>query len=148
MDKVVFDSNVWDQLESDEPAKARINEMCVAALLEVIVPRTLSAQLNQKPFFGVPKWFPTTVTLDSVTVLGHSRLGTSRLGEGEIYTAHRGQSRQVSDAVIADAAHTEAAIFVSDDNRARKRYAKLTDGSKSLTYAQFRANILGIRPQA
>ncbi len=97
-----------------------------------------------EPFFGVPNWFPTTATADSVAVLGNWTLGDACLGEGEVYAAHLGQSQQFSDAIIVDAVHSEAAIFVSDDRRARKRYAELTDGSQALTYTEFRADILRI----
>jgi len=49
---------------------------------------------------------------------------------------------QTSDAVIVDAADNDADVFVSEDRRARERYATLRDRSRSLDYARFRAEFL------
>jgi hypothetical protein len=143
MTKVVLDANIWDKLAADELARERIRSLCEAAVLEVVVPHTLLQQLEASPFAGVPDWFPTDVIPDSVSVLGHWRLGFARLGDGEIFTSHLGKSQQVSDAVIVDAADIDADAFVSEDRRARERYATtLRDRGRSLDSARFRAEIL------
>jgi hypothetical protein len=137
MRRVVLDANIWDKLALDEPARDRVRERCAAGILEIIVPDTLRRQLEVNPFGGVPDWFPTSVIPDSVFVLDHSRLGFARLGEGDVFSAHRGESRQISDAVIVDAADNDADIFVSEDRRARGRYQNLRGGARSLDYERF-----------
>jgi hypothetical protein len=77
-----------------------------------------------------------------VFILDHSRLDYARLGEGEIFSAHRGTSQQIKDAVIVDAADTDADVFVSEDRRARERYAKRRTGGRALDYARLRTDIL------
>jgi hypothetical protein len=144
MIKVVLDANIWDKLARDDDACERIRSMCESHLLEVVVSDTLLRELKASPFPGVPHWFPAQLTSDSVFVLDHSRLGFARLGDGEIFSAHRGDSKKVSDAVIVDAADSDADVFVSEDRRARDRYAMLRDWSKSLDYKRFRNEILGL----
>jgi hypothetical protein len=142
MIRAVLDANIWDKLAADDQARERIRSLCDATELEIVVPDTLLRQLEQSPFGGVPDWFPTDVIVDSVFVLDHSRLDSARLGEGDVFTAHRGKSRQISDAVIVDAADSDADLFVSEDRRARERYSKLSDPSRALNYFRFRSEIL------
>ncbi len=142
--KLVLDANIWDKLAEDDQARDRIRSLCDAGDLEVVVPDTLLQQLAASPFSGVPEWFPTNVIADSMFVLAHSKLDFARLGNGEMFTAHRGSSQQITDAVIVDAADTDADVFVSEDRRARQRYARLRDHSRSLEYARFRREILGL----
>jgi hypothetical protein len=140
--KIVLDANIWDKLAVDEPARERIRSLCEVSSLEIIIPDTLLRQLEVSPFGGVPDWFPTDVIPDSVFVLDHSRLGFARLGEGDVFTAHRGESQQISDAVIVDSADYDADLFVSEDRRARERYAKLRNRGRALDYARFRTEVL------
>lgn len=144
MSKAVLDTNIWDKLAGDDQARGRIRTLCEAGQLEIVVPDTLLQQLEASPFSGVPEWFPTTVIADSVFVLDHSRLDFARLGDGDMFTAHRGASKQISDAIIVDAADNDADVFVSEDRRARERYAKLRDRGRALDYARFRVEILGL----
>jgi hypothetical protein len=143
MIKAVLDANIWDKLAQDDEARGRARLLCDAGDLEIVVPDTLLQQLEESPFGGVPDWFPTSVIADSVFVLDHSRLDSARLGDGEMFTAHRGSSKQIADAAIVDAADTDADVFVSEDRRARERYAKLRDRGRSVDYARFRQEILG-----
>lgn len=143
--KVVLDSNIWDKLSRDDQARDQIKSLCRSGRLEIIVPATLLRELKASPFDGVPDWFPNTVIQDSVFVLNHSRVdGSARVGEGAIFAAHRGVSRQVSDAVIVDTTDKDADVFVSEDRRARKRYAQLRHPSRSLDYSRFRAEVLSL----
>ena len=144
MIKIVLDSNIWDKLAQDEMAKSRVQSLCGAGELQVLMPDTLLQQLKASPFEGVPHWFPAELISDGVFVLGHSRLGFARLGDGTMFTAHRGASQQISDAVIVDVADTDADVFVSEDRRARERYARLRDPNRALDYARFRQEILGL----
>lgn len=144
MIRAVLDANIWDKLAADEQARERIRSLCEALQLGIVMPDTLLQQLEQSPFGGVPDWFPTDVIADSVFVLDHSRLDFARLGEGDVFTAHRGTSQQISDAVIVDAADSDADLFVSEDRRARERYAKLRDPTRALDYLRFRSEILGL----
>jgi predicted nucleic acid-binding protein len=144
MSKIVLDTNIWHRLAGDDQARERIRSLCEASALEIIVSDTLLRELEVSAFGGVPDWFPTNVIKDSVFVLDHSRLGFARLGGGSVFAAHRGASKQISDAVIVDAADNDADIFVSEDRRARERYAKLRDRGRALSYPQFRGDILGL----
>ncbi len=143
--RAVLDSNIWDELEMDAEARERTQSLCDAGELEILVPATLLRELNDSPFDGVPTWFPTTIVSDSVFVLDHSRLdGTARLGEGEIFAAHRGESQNTADAIIVDAADSDADVFVSEDRRARFRYERLRDRGRALDFNRFRAEVLGL----
>jgi hypothetical protein len=142
--RVVLDSNIWDELSVDERARNRTRQLCEAAGLEIIVPDTLHQQLLASPFGCVPAWFPTTLLTDSVCVLDYSRLGQARMGPGSAYDEHKGNSNQISDAVIVAAADTDADVFVSQDRRARERYARMRNRARSLDYETFRADLLSL----
>lgn len=144
MTKAILDANIWDRLAVDERARERIGCLCDAGELEIVVPNTLLRELKDGPFGGVPVWFPTTLIDDSVFVLDYSLLDCARLGNGKVFTAHRGASKQIADAVIVDAVDTDADIFVSEDRRARERYANLRDRSRSLNYERFCKEVLGL----
>lgn len=144
MTRAVLDSNIWDRLAADAEGRVRACALCQARELEFVVPDTLVRELELSPFNGVPNWFPARLTSDSVFVLDHSRLNGARLGDGATFAAHRGASQQTSDAIIVDAADTDADIFVSEDRRARERYAKLRDRGRALDYARFRSEVLGL----
>ena len=125
MPRLVLDSNVFDELERDERTRTRLARLAAAGTVEVIVPYTVQQELAAGPLQGVPKWFPITLEHDSVTVLPFV-LGTSRLGSGETYRTHLGESRtHMNDAKITDAASTYYAdVLVSQDRRCRSRAAK------------------------
>jgi hypothetical protein len=140
--RIVLDCNIWDELDRDAPARHRTRQLCENGDVVVLVPATLRDQLTDSPFRGIPDWFPTVDLPDSVFVIGHSGIGCARLGSGKTYTSHKGASQQVSDAVIVDCADTDADVFVSQDRRARERYARIRDRGRALDYARFRADVL------
>ena len=70
-------------------------------------------------------------------MLGFTRLGDGRLGDGIIFDKHKGTSQNMKDAVIADTVDLEATMFVSQDNRSRNRLGKLSPKCISFTYEQF-----------
>ena len=92
MNRIVLDANIWDKLAVDAPGRERLGSLVSASAIEIIVPDTLLQQLEASPFGGVPDWFAVNVIPDSVFVLDHSRLDHARLGDGEVFTAQRGES--------------------------------------------------------
>ena len=141
---VVLDSNIWDKLAVDHGAIECIRKLCDAGRLQVLIPHTLFLELAASPFGGVPPWFPTHEIADGVFLPNHSRPGHARPGDGKAFSAHLGDSNKIADAVIVDAADIDADLFVSEDNRARARYAALRNGARSLDYSAFRHAILGL----
>jgi hypothetical protein len=142
--KVVLDANIFDKLANDEPARVRVSMLCGIATLAVVVPDTVRRQLLNSPFGGVPDWFPSMAIPDSVFILDHLHLDVARLGNGDTYTAHLGASGQFPDAVIVDAADNEADVFVSEDRRARRHYAKLRGQGRALNYERCCADLLSL----
>jgi hypothetical protein len=144
MKKIVLDCNVYDLLARDRVAVDRIRELVTDGEMKVLVPASLASELCASPFRGVPDWFPSESVADTVFILDHSRLDEARLGDGETYTAHLGTSRKVADAVLADTAELNADGFVSEDGRARRGLARAGKKCEAMTFAEFRARILGL----
>jgi hypothetical protein len=142
--RVVLDCNIWDRLARDEEARLRIAALISLACHSILIPATLRRELEASHFGGVPTWFPVEGILDGVFVLNHSRLGEARAGDGVVFSDHRGESAQTSDAVLVDTAHLYADVFVTEDKRARRRYARVAGSSRSIDYSTFRAQILGL----
>lgn len=147
---LVLDSNIFDKLDVDKLTRDLLAEAISLARTEVLMPDMVERELQDHPKFrGVPDWFPTTSRPDSVFVLGHSeeerlenpklfagsRLGHARLGHGEVYTEHMGDSRKIPDATIVDFADTEGAVLVSEDKRLIRRALK--QGVEALQYKEF-----------
>jgi predicted nucleic acid-binding protein len=137
MTRVLLDTNVYDALRAYPEAVTRIRSLCERGLLTIIATSTIRDELSQSPMGGIPGWFPVSVDLDAIAVIGHSRIGHARIGRNDIYDRHRGQSRQVPDAVIAESAERYADIFVSDDVRCRDRFAQMTQNCKVMGSLEF-----------
>src|SRR5208283_2047979 len=114
MHKIIFDSNVYNQIyrrhDIQEKVKCLINEKRI----KVIVPNTVKRELDQSPFKGVPNWFHTEKLGDSVFLFDYSLLDVDRLGNGKVYSNHKGKSLKMRDAIIADCANADADILVSE----------------------------------
>lgn len=103
----------------------------------VMVPSTICRELKVSPFKGVPNWFPTEIIGDSVFLCDYSLTDIDRVGEGDIYNAHKGNSEQFRDAIIADVSNTDADIFVSEDYRCRQRLKKVSELCTSMSFSEF-----------
>lgn len=137
MEKIIFDSNIFDLLVEDSDAVCKLNDIIKLGIAEILIPSTICDELKKSPFKGVPALFPYIKITDAVFILGQSRLGEARLGDGRVYQQHKGDSQQLKDAIIADTANLEATMFVSQDNRNRSRLRNLSKSCKSLTFDEF-----------
>lgn len=138
MNKIVFDCNIFDEISKDESVKNKIHLLVERGIIEVIIPRTVRDELIDSPFMGVPNWFPITAIGDSVFIADRSPVDSARLGSGIVFKKHLGSSSKISDAVIADTADTDATIFVSNDNRCRKRLSKISNGCTAHNFTMFK----------
>jgi hypothetical protein len=86
----------------------------------------------------VPEFFPVQLEPEAVFVLGHAALGMARLGSGEVFEAHRGESNKTRDAIIAESADKLADVFVSEDGRCRKRLARIATRCRPMNFNEFR----------
>jgi len=134
---VLLDGNIYNRLDTDPGTRSKLQQLIAAGAVRVIATPVLVDELTASPFGGLPNWFPVEVEAESTSVLGYARLGMARLGEGDIYTKHRGDSRKIPDAIIADSAHSLADVLVSDDRRCRQRLAYLSSQCISLDYQGF-----------
>ncbi len=134
---ILLDGNVYDALDQDPPTRLIIAKLIAQGNLRIIATPKVLDELRSSPFGGLPDWFPVELEAESTFVLGHARLGMARLGSGDIYAQHRGDSNQVPDAIIADSAHALADILVTEDNRCRKQLQRISDRCRAMTYGEF-----------
>ncbi len=134
---LLLDGNIYNRLQADTETRCRLNTLIADGMIRVIATPVLVGELEASPFCGLPDWFPIETEAKSVFVLGHARLDMARLGKGEIYSKHRGQSNKVPDAIIADSADGLADVLVSDDRRCRKRLADISSDCAALDYDEF-----------
>lgn len=140
MPKVVFlDGNIYNRLENDSDTREMLAEAVASGLLRIIATPVVVDELAESPFGGVPDWFPVKIEVESVAVLDQWHLGQARLGNGMVFTEHRGNSNKTRDAVIADSANASADLLVSNDRRCRKRLRESSSRCVALDYEEFRA---------
>ena len=147
MRRIVLDTNIFDKLEVDDKTLTFLNELSSNEVVEVVVPYVVLAELQDSRHRGIPDWVHATPVLDSVSVLPF-KLGTSALGVAKTYGDHLGESEKRSDAKIADAANAYAEVFVSEDNRCRKRAITAAPNCLSIDYDGFRAWLERLKPGA
>jgi len=70
MKSVIFDTNIYDLLADDFSARDHIVRLIELGLLKVIVTRTIWEELSEKPFFGIPNFFPIEYTGNTVGACG------------------------------------------------------------------------------
>jgi hypothetical protein len=136
--KIVLDCNIYDLLAKDENFLENLTFLIQHKGWEVLAPTTLVEELRNSPFQGTPSWINVKEDFDSVFVLGYTKLGSGRLGNGEIFASHKGNSKKVKDAIIVDFAVKEADIFVSEDKRARKRLLDMNVNIEVYDYNNFK----------
>ena len=132
----LLDTNIYDLLSDDPSTRKRINTLIEQALLKIIVTRTVWEELSEKPFFGIPKFFPVEFTANTVGVAGIMCAGDS-IGSGDVFFAHLGESRKTNDALIVDAASWKADWLVTEDVRLRNRANDIPSRCKALSYIEF-----------
>ena len=133
---IILDGNIYDLLAKDPSTLTLLKDRIAIGLLHVLAPRTIFEELLDSPFKGIPKWFPTEYVGNTVGNVEMS--ADDSMGEGEIFEAHLGNSRQLNDAYIADAADWMAEWLVSEDARLRRRMAAASTRCKALSYSDFR----------
>lgn len=141
MDRLLLDTNAYRHIADRPDVHATLRDLIQAGSIEVLLTPTVRDQLRAHPD-GIPAWFPLREIPEAAFIVGHVRVGEFRIGSGEVYTAHKGDSQQIADAMIAEAAHTDATIFVSDDNRCRDRLRSQSTTCQAFTVPEFIAWVL------
>ena len=118
MQTILLDSNIYDKLWSDENTRLRLASLILHSKVHVIATPKIVDELTRSPFKGVPDWFDVDEEIEAVAVVGHARVGMARLGLGNVYGHHLGNSQKVKDAIIADSADDLAGHCQVADERA------------------------------
>jgi hypothetical protein len=135
---ILLDGNAYNKLQLDVEARSTLRALVARGRARVIATPMILDELRQSPFGGPPNWFPIAVETESVTVPGYVPLGMTRLGDGQVYDEHRGESSKIPDAIIADSASALADILVSEDRRCRERLKRISTRCCGMDYAEFR----------
>jgi len=136
--KIVLDSNIYDLLAEDQECLKNLTLLIENEEWMVLAPATINDELKESPFGGIPEWLNVIEDYDSVFVVGYTKLGTGRIGKGEIYTEHKGESKKIKDAVIVDFAVKQAEVFVTEDIRSRSRLKNMNTGIQVYNYEEFK----------
>lgn len=142
MKSIILDGNIYDLLLRDGATLATLRRCIDSGAVRVLITRTLAEELRRSPFGGVPQLFQTERVGDTVGRVRLMRCG-DRLGYGHVFTAHKGVSNQVNDALIADAADCLATWLVSEDARLRRRLLAVSIECLALSYEEFWAALKG-----
>ena len=133
MKTLLFDCNIYDKLTMDKKRRDLLGDLIAGGAVRVIATPVLVDELNASPFGGLPDWFPIAIESESVAVIGFARIGMARIGDGKVYSKHRGSSNNVKDGILAASADALADILVSEDGRCRKRLAVISSTCECMT---------------
>ena len=133
---VILDGNIYDMFGKDEVACSVAKRLIETGKLIIIVTRTVSEELARSPFGGIPNFFHTAYCGNTVARVGIIAAGDS-IGTGQAFEIHLGESSQVSDALIADAASWKADILVSEDRRMLRRLPQTGTKCLAMRYVEF-----------
>ena len=137
VNKILLDGNIYNKLSSDAGARENLAELTEAGAIEVIVTPVVRGELSESPFGGVPNWFRVSHKAEAAAVVGECIVGEAILSDGAVYSAHRGASKKIRDGIIAQSAHKLADVFVSEDNRCRKRFQQIKGTCTAMDYSEF-----------
>ena len=84
--------HIYDLISKSEEVKELISTLVKVKKIEILAPDMVVRELENSPFKGHPDWFPSDKITDSTFILDHSRLDFARLGSGDIYEKHKGES--------------------------------------------------------
>ena len=134
--RILLDTNIFDKLSEDADSTSLLNLLSDENSIEIIIPYAVIAELIESPFGGIPNWLNVKEELDSVSVLPF-KIGTSRLGDGEAYSAHLGKSKKFDDAKVVDAVSSYSVdIFVSEDRRCLHRAKEAVSECSCFSYSE------------
>ena len=142
MTTILLDVNVYHKIEFDAEARSLLRALVDRGQVRVIATPMVLDELQSSPFGDLPEWFPVAVEPESGTIIGYAHFGMTRLGDGEVYTKHRGKAQNIPDAIIADSADALADILVSEDRRCRERLKRISTRCSGMDYEEFRAWLL------
>lgn len=149
MTKAVFlDGNIYNLLDQDLETRTSVAKAIARGQIRVIATPVVVDELLQSPFGGVPDWFSVDVEVENVAVPDHWHLGQAGLGDGRVFTEHRGTSHKTRDAIIADSADALADVLVTDDRRCRKRLLEISSKCTAFDYKRFRRWLANEIPSA
>lgn len=134
--KIILDSNIYDKLAIDTASQMKIRKLVDEGKIAVIVTSTIFEELLKSPFKGIPDYFKTEYTGNTVGRCGIMCAGDS-IGVGSIFDAHLGSSKKLNDALIADASDWKVDYLVSEDGRLRKRMRNISQNCIVLSYLNF-----------
>ena len=126
----MLDSNAFDELVEREADREIAGRLARSKQVEFFTTYAQEAELaelaarNPRKYWRVAS-IPREIIASSVFVLDHTPLGSGRLGSGGTYDAVRRGPRHVDDGVIADTAHAEGMILVTNERRLRNRATAL-----------------------
>ena len=96
-----------------------------------------------RTFGKVPEFIPTEFSGNTVALPGIMCAG-DHLGPGTVYLEHLGNSTNINDALIVDAASWKADWLVTEDARLRDRVAKTSSQFVLMPYDDFKAALTGL----
>ena len=137
MTRVLLDTMIYDKLATDHTTRQLVSKKISSRAIAVVVSPIVLFELKDSSFEGVPDFFPVDIIAEAVTIAGHAVPGLVRPGDGKVFAAHLGKSKKSKDAIIADTASSDCDVFVSEDNRCRKRLREIQTRCQVFTYDEF-----------
>ncbi len=145
-EKICFDSNVFDEITN---GKLNIADLIkLKEKLEYYITHIQVDEINECPdkekraklFLMMGKLAPIIISTTSF-VLGKSRLGEARLGDGKIFEELRnGNLKNTEDSLIGEVSIKEGIILVTQDIKLRK-YVNSNNG-KAINIDEFKIKYL------
>ncbi|WP_148282301.1 hypothetical protein [Corallococcus coralloides] len=137
--RFILDGNIYDKLALDTALVDRIRRLIDHKSLTLLANRSLWSEIESSPHEALAKSLPVIRIGESVFMAG-GRVG-DRVGSGNLYRTHRGTSKKLNDALIADATDASADYLVTEDERCRNRMTQYSSRAQAIDFEGFKALI-------
>lgn len=126
--RFMIDSNIFDELVADETLRRKVVSLARQCRVELVTTHLQEDELRAVASRDATKYrriqsLPRTVVLTSDFIVGVSRLGMARIGDGTTYEAIRRDKRHIFDAEIAATAKYEQIPLITSERRLRNQAA-------------------------
>ncbi|PIC86115.1 hypothetical protein CSV72_09875 [Sporosarcina sp. P20a] len=151
--KVMIDTNIYDCLIVDEEVLSLVRSLIGEEIIEILTTHIQIDEVNNVNDITMRNnllTVPTNEIKTRILVIGHSRIGKSKIGIGKengikFISIHKDNPKHINDAIIAVTANANADILVTEDKKLKQKVQAQSSKLQVWNYKEFKEHIIHYR---